>query len=183
MDRLHAAQQAFLRGDATAEQLHLLEQERAGEEMAAAYKREKDRKKAEGIWSRMKGVFSAKVSSGEMGRETAAERELRETRKARSTHNVLDDSFVEGEIQPVGVAASGIKGVGVDAKGRPVPANKVEYVARKVDDQRRTGEREVVERTPLRGGPLDALAGNVAAAVTPAGEGGGWFSWLKGSKS
>ncbi len=182
LDRLDTARRAFLRGDATAEQLHLLEQERAGEEMEAARKREVERKKGESYWSKLKGVMSANAAKGQMGTETEAEKQEREARRARR-QRTLEDGSVEGEIQPVAVASSGVKGVGIDSKGRPVPENKVEYVKTKMDDERRTGEREVIARTGTSGGSLDQLADNVAGAVTPPMQNQGWLSWLRGSKS
>merc|ERR1711939_314811 len=182
LDRLDTARQAFLRGDATAEQLHLLEQERAGEEMEAARKREVERKKGESYWSKLKGVMSANAAKGQMGTETEAEKQEREARRARR-QRTLEDGSVEGEIQPVAVASSGVKGVGIDSKGRPVPENKVEYVKTKMDDERRTGEREVIARTGTSGVSLDQLADNVAGAVTPPMQNQGWLSWLRGSKS
>lgn len=180
MDRLSQAQQAFLRGEATAEQLHLLEQERAGEEMALKHKREVEQKKSESYWSRLKGLVGATAAKGEMGQETEQERATREARRARGRQNVHDASYVEGEVQPVAmaVAPSGIKGVGVDSKGRPVPQDRVEYVSSKIEDQRRSGEKEVIARTGVTGGELDVLAGNVAEAAT--GGGKSWWNWARG---
>lgn len=182
MNRLGEAQAAFLRGEATAEQLHLLEQERAGEEMALQHKRAVEAKKAESYWTRFKGVIGATAAKGEMGSETEQQRAAREARlqaKARQSA-VSDGSYVEGEVVPVAmpVASSGIKGVGVDSKGRPVPQDRVEYVSGKIEQERRSGEKEVVARTGLTGGPLDVMAGNVVDAA----KGGekGWWSWVTG---
>ncbi|KAJ9636005.1 hypothetical protein H2204_005502 [Knufia peltigerae] len=188
LDRLDAARQAFLRGEATAEQLHLLEQERAGEEMEAARKREVERKKGESYWSRLKGVMSANAAAGQMGTETEEEKREREERRARrqrsASSSSADETFVEGEVRPVAVTSTNVKGVGLDAKGRPVPLDKMEYVKTKVEDGRRSGEKEVIARTGIRGGPLDQLAENVSqAVVTPSTQSQGWLSWLRGSKS
>ncbi|KAK7900533.1 hypothetical protein LTR67_002815 [Exophiala xenobiotica] len=193
LDRLDTARQAFLRGDATAEQLHLLEQERAGEEMEAARKREVERKKGESYWSKLKGVMSANAAKGQMGTETEAEKQEREARRARRQQRgplggLAEEGSIEGEIQPVAaaVASSGVKGVGIDSKGRPVPENKVEYVKTKsnMESERRTGEKEVIARTGITGGSLDRLADNVAEAVTPPPmQNQGWLGWLRGSKS
>lgn len=188
LDRLDAARQAFLRGEATAEQLHLLEQERAGEEMEAARKREVERKKGESYWSRLKGVMSANAAAGQMGTETEEEKREREERRARrqrsASSSPADETFVEGEVRPVAVTSTNVKGVGLDAKGRPVPLDKMEYVKTKVEDGRRSGEKEVIARTGIRGGPLDQLAENVSqAVVTPSTQSQGWLSWLRGSKS
>lgn len=185
LDRLDAARQAFLRGDATAEQLHLLEQERAGDEMEAARKREVERKKSESYWSRLKSVMSANAAAGTMGTETEEEKREREARRARRQQRSTDGSFVEGEIRPVAVTSTNVKGVGLDSKGRPVPLDKMEYVKNKVEDERRTGEKEVTARTGITGGPLDQLAENVSlAVVAPSStQSQGWLSWLRGSKS
>ena len=56
LDRLDEARRAFLRGDADAEQLHILELERAGDEMLETAKREKDRKRRESWWEKGKGL-------------------------------------------------------------------------------------------------------------------------------
>ncbi|KIW19877.1 hypothetical protein PV08_00452 [Exophiala spinifera] len=189
LDRLDAARQAFLRGDATAEQLHLLEQERAGEEMEAARKREVERKKSESYWSRLKSIMSANAAAGQMGTETEEEKQEREARRARrqqrsSSPSATDETFVEGEVRPVAVTSTNVKGVGLDAKGRPVPLDKMEYVKAAAGDELRPGENEVVPRTAPVGGPLDQLADNVSrAVVSPSTQSQGWLSWLRGSKS
>ncbi|EXJ90530.1 hypothetical protein A1O1_03633 [Capronia coronata CBS 617.96] len=184
LDRLDAARQAFLRGEANAEQLHLLEQERAGHEMESARNIAAEKKKNESYWSKIKGMLGGQMAKGEMGQETEAERLEREARQARrQQQQIAGEGFVEGEVRPVAVAESGIKGVGVDSKGRPVPANKVEYLATKIEEERRAGEKEVTAHTRSKGGPLDALASNVADAVKPSTESQGWLSWIRGSKS
>ena len=203
LDRLRDAQVAFLKGDATAEQLHLLEQERAGEEMAAQHVAERERKKRAGLWASFKGVF---VSDGDMGREEREAQEVRDGARGR----LLEEGWVEGQIQsqaqsqrpsqsqirkdmpegfiPVAVEDSGIRGVGLDAKGRPVPMGKVmRAVVQNVEDERRTGEKEVMERTGITGGPLDVMAGNMVEKVkvsssTRTDGDGGWMSWIRGSK-
>ena len=182
MNRLQEAQQAFLRGDADAEQLHLLEQERAGEEIAARARQEKEKKKSESMWARMKGMIGKGAAVGDMGSETQAEAEAREMRRG-GREKILENAWLEGEVRPAAVAESGIEGVGIDSKGRPVPANKMERVVRKVEDERRTGEDEVIARTSITGGPLDVLAGNVASAVKPSQSNNGWLSWIRGGGS
>src|SRR2546423_14934299 len=67
MQRLTDAQTAFLRGEATPEQLHLLEQERAGEEMAKKAAEEERRKKEAGMEGRLEEIEGS--SSGDKGRE------------------------------------------------------------------------------------------------------------------
>ncbi|KAL9619818.1 MAG: hypothetical protein Q9160_005558 [Pyrenula sp. 1 TL-2023] len=54
IERLHAAQRAFLSGTATPEQLHLLKQERAGEEMQRKHQEEVRRRKENGVFGRTK---------------------------------------------------------------------------------------------------------------------------------
>ncbi|OCT51032.1 hypothetical protein CLCR_08823 [Cladophialophora carrionii] len=196
LDRLDEARKAFLRGDATAEQLHLLEQERAGQEIEAARMKEAEKKKSEGVWGRVKGLVGGQLAKGEMGEETVQEREKRLTRKQRGG----EAGWIEGEVQPVAsatspaatpgsvvrtavqVAPSEIPGVGIDSKGRPVPAGRVEYLASKVAKEPTTGERTVTVRA---GGPLDVMASNVAGAVAGSSstEGKSWLSWIRGSAS
>jgi hypothetical protein len=196
LDRLDEARKAFLRGDATAEQLHLLEQERAGQEMEAARMKEAEKKKSEGVWGRVKGLVGGQLAKGEMGEETAQEREKRLTRKQRG----VEERWIDGEVQhgasaslsahspgstvrtAVQVAPSEIPGVGIDSKGRPVPAGRVEYLARKVEEEPSTGGRSATLRV---GGPLDVMASNVAGAVAGSSstEGKSWLSWIKGSSS
>ncbi|RMZ84943.1 hypothetical protein DV738_g450, partial [Chaetothyriales sp. CBS 135597] len=121
LDRLAEAQKAFLRGEANAEQLHLLQQERESEEKAARFKVEQEeKKKNEGVWSRVKGFVSTGAAAGDKGEETEAEKAAALIRKARRQRAAGDDP-VEGEVVPVAVRASEIQGVGFDAKGRPVP--------------------------------------------------------------
>ena len=50
LQRLQEAREAFVRGEATAEQLHILQQERAGDEMDEQAAREKERKRRESWW-------------------------------------------------------------------------------------------------------------------------------------
>lgn len=182
MDRLRNAQQAFLRGEADAEQLHLLEQERAGEEMAAKWNDDRQKQKSRGIWQSAKGLLGG--SGQDMGTETAEETERREHRKTGS--RILEEAWVDSSaktapapvVQSAAVAQSGVAGVAYDAKGRPIPANKVEKIVRTAESERRTGEK-TAERIGIKGGPLDELAGNAASAATSK-EGGGWFGWLGG---
>lgn len=57
MERLHDAQRAFLSGSASPEQLHLLEQERAGEEMKQKREEELRRRKENSLFGRAKAVL------------------------------------------------------------------------------------------------------------------------------
>jgi hypothetical protein len=193
MQRLHDAQSAFLKGDATPEQLHLLEQERAGEEMTERAVAEKARKKEQGILGRARAFIGMGAAGGEMGREDEVV-EVRSRPGRQSGERILEEEWIEGEVRPQAqfsrndserAVASGIQGVGMDSKGRPVPMERAvkEYEARQVaKGPRRAGEEEVVARTGITGGPLDVLASNVTNAVTGNGN-GDWLSWLRGSRS
>ncbi|OAP59978.1 hypothetical protein AYL99_04980 [Fonsecaea erecta] len=193
LTRLDDARRAFLKGEATAEQLHLLEQERAGQEMEAARVQEAQRKKEEGYWTKLKGFVGGQMAKGTMGEETAEEKSRREARAAweqRGLNPGEDSSTADGvqpvpAVQGVRVAPSGVKGVGIDSKGRPVPANKVEYIARKAEDEPRRVEGDVAASPAAVGGPLDVMASNVVGAVAgPSTEGGrSWLSWIRGSSS
>lgn len=57
LERLHDAQRAFLAGTATPEQLHLLEQERAGEEMKQKREEELRIKKKNSLYGRAKAAL------------------------------------------------------------------------------------------------------------------------------
>jgi Cytochrome oxidase c assembly len=176
MDRLYQAQQAFLRGEADAEQLHLLEQERAGDEMDFQRSRDKEKKKSEGIWAKTKGFIGMGAADSEMGTETVEEARVREMRN-RGRDRVFQEAFVQGEVKPAAVEKSTIEGVGFDAKGRPVPINKMERVVR------RGNEEEAAVMTGRAPGPLDATADNIADAVVPTKSNSGWLSWLRGNSS
>lgn len=181
LDRLAEAQKAFLRGEADAEQLHLLEQERAGDEMEVQRDKEKARKKEEGIWARVKGKLGGVGAVGDMGGETAEEAKVREMR-SRGRETVLQQSIVESEVRPVAVEQTGIQGVGLDAKGRPVPLTKTERVVR-TPAEHESVVGDGATRISKVAGPLDVLAGDVADAVVPAKSKGGWLSWIRGSSS
>ena len=190
LDRLREAQQAFLRGEADAEQLHLLEQERAGEEMADKWKREKDQQKTRGLWARAKGVFGD--TSRDMGTETALEAERR--KQIESGGRILEEAWTQpqqdqipkakDEFRPVAVRESEVAGVGYDAKGRPVPINKMERLPSNIKIERRTGEQAGeqfgAQQLAFKGGSLDQLADNAVSAATPKGSGGWYSSWFGG---
>lgn len=194
LQRLQDAQTAFLKGEATAEQLHLLEQERAGEELATKRKQEDDATKTRGLWAQVKGLVGKGAAAGEMGADTVGEAEAREVRQG-GRERLLEEGWLEGEAKPmpqqregvktvpVAVEASNIKGVGLDEKGRPVPIGRTKEVVDTFEAHRRTGEQEVTARTGITGGSLDVLAGNVASAVDPSKGSGDWLSWIRGNKS
>ena len=70
--------------------------------------------------------------------------------------------------EAIRVTPTDIPGVGVDSKGRPVPAGRVEYITRTVGEET-TGQKTVTVRV---GGPLDMMASNAAGAVAgSSGEG------------
>ncbi|OAL39399.1 hypothetical protein AYO20_01269 [Fonsecaea nubica] len=192
LNRLDDARRAFLKGEASAEQLHLLEQERAGQEMEAARMKEAERKKQEGYWNKLKGFVGGQMAKGTMGEETAEEKSRRET-SAEWKHR--EEDLVGGQVPPpsrglpvrdaVQVAPSGVQGVGIDSKGRPVPADRVEYITRKAEDEPARDDRTLAARPTTVGGPLDVMASNVAGAVGGPSTGGGrsWLSWIRGSNS
>jgi hypothetical protein len=191
LDRLDDARKAFLAGTASAEQLHLLEQERAGQEMEEAREREKERKKEAGIWGQVREAVGAQVSRGQMGEETERQRERRLARQRGETGQewlVADAGAEPGILAPgtkvkeaVKAGGSEIPGVGFDSKGRPVPAGRVEYVTRTVEEDRNTGEKRPTVRAA---GPLDVMADNAISRVTDPAvrEGKSWLSWMKGEK-
>jgi hypothetical protein len=139
-----------LRGEATPDQLHLLEQERAGEEMAKKAATEKRRKKEAGMWGRLKEVVG--ISSGDMGRE--------KEQSTQGGERLLEEGWVDDAATTRAVAGGG-------------------NVMQAVMDSRKEGEKQVEAQTGIRGGPLDVLAGNVASAVTPKSH-TDWLSWVRG---
>jgi hypothetical protein len=183
-DRLHEAQQAFLRGEADAEQLHLLEQERAGEELKLQKEKEKVKAKSEGLWGRTKSWIGMGAAAGELGEETPEEARVREMR-TRGSSAMLQDKMSEGrevvvELRPVAVQQSGIDGVGLDSKGRPVPMNKTQKVTRLADEPAAVGD-TAMRISPTGPGSLDVMANNMADSVAPSKSKQSWMSWIRGS--
>lgn len=207
LERLDDARRAFLRGEATAEQLSLLEQESAGQQkkveaptarmqsLEEASQREQSSSSG-GIWGRVKGLVGGTLAKGEMGQETERERQIR---LARKSGQAGQEGYIEGEIQPtststspapgsvvreaVPVTPSEIPGVGIDSKGRPVPAGRVEYISRTVGPQSSAGSTATATAAPTVrvGGPLDVMASNAVGATTSQGQ--GWLRWIRGGGS
>lgn len=164
LQKLSDAQTAFLRGEATAEQLHLLEQERAGEEIQIQWKEESERKKANSLWGKTKRAFyrlggvkeeeslGAKARKGEYGgiMDMVRDKEL-------DANRLLTDGEGQVEVSHPGDSHTGL----VDM----------------VEEHRRAGEREVITRTELgqRGGMLDQMADHTTSVVIDSGR--SWFSW------
>ena len=197
MGRLDDARAAFLAGTATPEQLHLLEQERAGDEIVAKAMAEKARRKEEGILGRAKAFIGVQTAIGDKGRE---EETVSSSSKAirQGGERILEEEWTTtSEVRPQAqfsrseserAVASGVQGVGLDSKGRPVPMDRAvkEYEQRQAAVQgssnRPAAPKEVNAPTTIRGGPLDVMAGNIAGMVTSNGS-GDWLSWLRSSKS
>jgi hypothetical protein len=205
MGRLDDARRAFLAGTATPEQLHLLEQERAGEEIVGKHVAEKKRRKEEGILGRARAFLGGQAAVGDKGREEdgvsservrqGGERILEEEWTTTTTSEVrppqAQAQFSRSESERA--VASGVQGVGLDSKGRPVPMDRAvkEYERRQAaaaaaaqgSSDRPVAQKEVIApTTTIRGGPLDVMAGNIAGTVTSNGS-GDWLSWLRSSKS
>jgi hypothetical protein len=204
MGRLDDARRAFLSGTATPEQLHLLEQERAGEEIVGKHVAEKKRRKEEGILGRARAFLGGQAAVGDKGREEdvgsssrtvrqGGERILEEEWTTTTTSEVrppqAQAQFSRSESERA--VASGVQGVGLDSKGRPVPMDRAvkEYEQRQAAAQgssnRTAAQKEVIApttTTTIRGGPLDVMASNIAGTVTSNGS-GDWLSWLRSSKS
>jgi len=157
MQRLEDARIAFLKSEATAEQLHLLEQERAGEEMAVQAAEAKRRKRDTGLWRRFMGATG--LNKGDLGREEVVVG-VGELRLAEGGHErLLEEGGTEFENQGE-IADTGSAGV-MQTIGN------------------REGERNVIAHTGVKGGPLDVMAGNMAGALSPQGD-RSWLSWLRG---
>lgn len=199
MDKLDNARRAFLAGNASAEQLHLLEQERAGEEIKLKYEADKRRKKEAGYFASVKNMFGGK--SGDMGAEGAEGRTLKERgmdleeQMAKLAETGRDEvqalsqevitqaqRFREGdkdpELRPAAVAESGVAGVGLDAQGRPVPMGKMQQVPGNATASSTfvAGDSSILQavQRETRGGQLDQLAQNISTG------GSSWFGSLFG---
>lgn len=167
MDRLESARAAFLKGTADAEQLHLLEQERAGEEIRNKYEEDKKRRKQEGWFSNVKKMFRSGAQAGDMGANPSeptlrerAER-LREAEFAEPQQmRTIQTNSGEVTMRPAAVAETSVPGVGLDEKGRPVPLGKVE----RVTTERESPILAAVQAGTRRPGELDVLAQNATSA-------------------
>ena len=161
LQRLQDARQAFVRGDATAEQLHLLQQERAGDEMVEKAKLEKARKRRESWWGRGLAAAGLGPKDGLDGGEA---------RLQSSAEEVLPgERLLEEE-----------RWVGDNTAGKSITAAARDMV----DDKPRTAE-QAIEHTPAtRAGSLDVLAANITEAAVkakPASTGKtSWLDWGKG---
>ena len=158
MDRLEAARAAFLQGTADAEQLHLLEQERAGEEINKKYEADKKRKKEESWTRSITKLFSGRGDMGANAEElTLSERAERLKDEEQAFERQLEQRQ-QIDMRPAAVSETGIAGVGLDEKGRPVPMGKMQAVSSSVQQSGR-----------IRGGVLDQLADNVTSDVQSTG--------------
>lgn len=179
LQRLHDARQAFLRGDPTPEQLHLLEQERAGDEMVERAKSAKERKKRESWWGKGKAMVAGLTGGGgDKGADGAAKQQEDEGRYGR-VRNPSQAPDGEVEVLPGERLLEEERWVGSQRDGRTV----TEAVRDMVDGRRRGGEKEIENSTGLHGGSLDVLAVNVTSALSlrdKTAPSTGWFSWGKG---
>lgn len=184
MDKLESARAAFLSGTANAEQLHLLEQERAGEEIQRRYVEEKRRRKEEGWFRGVRGLFGRAAGSGEMGareeEETLKERGRRLEREGEVVEEEQRRRFRMGdatvELRSAVVEESNVPGVGLDREGRPVPLGKMERVLVEESPILDAVQAQAQKRRP---GQLDELAHNLSSS------GSSWLGGLfgRGSKS
>lgn len=192
LDKLEAARAAFLTGTASAEQLHLLEQERAGEELNQRFQEDKRRKKEAGWFGNVRKMFAGSGDRGvDEGERTLTERarDLQASERAfvekEAAAAAERRTFVQGgkelELRPAAVERSAVAGVGLDERGRPVPMGKVEAVP--VDSGR--GDSPILEAVAgqsRRGGQLDMLAENISGSARSTGT-SWWNSIFGGSRS
>jgi len=200
MGKLDDARAAFLEGRASAEQLHLLEQERAGEALKGKWDEEQKQKRWFGTF---RDKFSRAFGSGDKGSEgpnsetTEGKRLLDESmpQQAQSQNQQQQQQqaprrFKRGdtevELRPAAVQESAVAGVGLDEQGRPVPIGKMQQVrlppstsvARQAKDAAILGETQ----TSRRGGPLDQWAENATRSVENTGS-SFWDSIFGGGRS
>jgi len=183
MDRLEGARAAFLKGEADAEQLHLLEQERAGEELTKRFQEEKKRKKDEGWFGSVRKMFAGSGDRGvDEGEKTLTERarELQRSEGAFEREAAPESAsgpgperrtFTRGgkevELRPAAVERSAVQGVGLDEKGRPVPMGKMQAVP--VSGANAAETPVVAQMQTRRGGELDMLAENISSGAQHTG--------------
>lgn len=180
LQRLHDARQAFLRGDPTPEQLHLLQQERAGDELLEKAAKEKERKKRESLWGRGKAALGFEFASETSTKEGKGKGEGKEEDEARyGKVKVKAQEAQEGEIKvlPGERLLDEEQWRRDDGKTGSVTA----AVKDMVDEKRRSAEKELEHISPATarlGGPLDVLANNVSGAVKGQNHTAGGSSWL-----
>lgn len=194
MDRLEGARAAFLRGEADAEQLHLLEQERAGEELTKRWQEDKKKKKEEGWFGNVRKMFAGSGDRGaDEGEKTLTERarELQRSegafqREAEAEAGPERRTFTRGgrehELRPAAVERSAVSGVGLDEKGRPVPMGKMEAVPVSRHAANEVPVVAQVQTQTRRGGELDVLAENISSSAQHTGS-SWWNSVFGGSRS
>ncbi|KAJ9651606.1 hypothetical protein H2198_009109 [Neophaeococcomyces mojaviensis] len=197
MGKLDEARAAFLEGRANAEQLHLLEQERAGEELQSKWQEEKKQKR---WFGNVRDRFNVAFGSGEKGAEgpssgaTGGER-LLEERAPQPTQSQPQPQQAprrfkmgdaEVELRPAAVQDSAVAGVGLDEKGRPVPIGKMQQVRVQPNPSvaKQAGDSAILEtvQTSRRGGPLDQWAQNATSSVSGTGS-SIWSSVFGGGRS
>jgi hypothetical protein len=169
LERLHEARQAFVRGDATPAQLHLLQQERAGDAIVEKKEKEKERNRRESWWGRGKAMLFG-------GKDDEEEQTERYGRKEKTPSNIIWQGPVD--VKPGERLLEEERWVTNDEKqGKSV----TEAVKGMVEGRRRDGEKEIEHTTGLAAGPLDVLAGNVAGAVKEnTREATSWLNWGRG---
>lgn len=186
MGKLDDARAAFLEGRASAEQLHLLEQERAGEALKEKWDEDKKQKRWFGTF---RDKFSKAFGSGDKGPEgpntevAEGKRLLDEAmpqqvqsqsqQQQQQTPRRFKMGDAEVELRPAAVQESAVAGVGLDEQGRPVPIGKMRQVrvppstsvARQAEDAAILG----TTQTSRRGGPLDQWAENATRSAENTG--------------
>lgn len=143
--------------------MHLLEQERAGDEIVEKVKRDNERKKRESWWGK------GKAALGLVPKEGVDEDEAR---YGRVQHREERKDVLPGER-----LLEEERWIGDKNEGKSV----TESVRQMVDERRRDGEKEVERVSNIHGGPLDVLAQNVTEAVKTKTTGEtGWLNWGRG---
>lgn len=193
LDKLEDARASFLSGTANAEQLHLLEQERAGEEIKKTYEREKQKRKEAGWFASVRNLFRRGAASGDMGAEAAGETLAERGKRIQQSGQRFEDEQLamaqrrqpqrtterggqEVELRPAAVSGSSVPGVGLDEKGRPVPLSKMDRVP--VSTPRESPILDAVQAQTRQPGQLDVMAANISNSGSSF-----WGSIFGGSKS
>ncbi|KKY24118.1 hypothetical protein UCRPC4_g02584 [Phaeomoniella chlamydospora] len=154
LERLRDAQTAFLRGEATAEQLHLLEQERAGEELKIQHEEERRKQKANSLWGKTKRALYSLGGVDVDETELSIGEKLREQAPYKGIMDMVREKELEGKR---------LLNEGKGLQNAQKPPSVTEPF-----QQPRTD-------TNAQGGLLDQLAQNSASAVTNQTK--SWFGW------
>lgn len=157
LQRLHDAKVAFVQDTATEEQLHLLQQERAGDEMVEKAKREKERRKRESWWGRGKALVGLGWKGDDKNLSTTQAEEVEVSPEERFLN---EGRWLVGAEKSITQTLRGLW----------------------ESNRRRAGEEKMDHMPGQHGGPLDVSAKNVTETVKgKTATRSGWLDLGKGN--